>query len=175
MQFAKTLFLAVAVSLAVRHPAAAGAGGLIFVKADASGANNGTTWANAFTSLQSGLAAALAGDEIWVAAGTYTPAATVDRTLSFAMKNGVGVYGGFAGTETMRSQAKPSANVTMLSGDVGNTGFDSDNSYHVVTADSTVTATGILDGFTVIGGRADGGADPTDRGGGAYITGKPDL
>ncbi|HEX9303835.1 MAG TPA: hypothetical protein VGA31_05235, partial [Thermoanaerobaculia bacterium] len=85
------------------------------------------------------------------------------------MKNGVGVYGGFAGTETMRSQRNPTANITILSGDIGTVGVGTDNSYHVVTSDGTVTPTGILDGFTVTAGQADGGADPTDRGGGVYI------
>jgi hypothetical protein len=50
-------------------------------------------------------------------AGTYKHTATADRTISFALKNGVGVYGGFAGTETMRSQRNPATNVTILSGD----------------------------------------------------------
>jgi hypothetical protein len=168
VQFAKTVLLAVAVSLAVRGPAAAGT---IFVKFNASGANNGTSWANAYTDLQSALTAAVATDEIWVAAGVYKPTSTADRTISFALKNGVGVYGGFAGTETMRSQANPDANVTALSGDVGSGGVATDNSYHVVTSGNTVTSTGILDGFTVTGGRADGASDPTDRGGGAYING----
>ncbi|HEV8609870.1 MAG TPA: right-handed parallel beta-helix repeat-containing protein [Thermoanaerobaculia bacterium] len=166
MRFAKTVLLAGALSLAVRHSAAAGT---IFVKSNASGANNGTSWANAYTSLQTALAAAVATDEIWVAAGTYKPTATADRTISFALKNGVGIYGGFAGTETMRSQRNPAANVTTLSGDIGMVGVATDNSYHVVTFDSTVTATGILDGFTLTAGRADGGGDPTDRGGAVYI------
>jgi Right handed beta helix region/Immunoglobulin I-set domain/PKD-like domain len=139
------------------------------VRASASGANNGTNWTDAYTNLQTALAAAVSTDEIWVAAGTYKPTATADRMFSFALKNGVGVYGGFAGTETMRSQRNPAANVTILSGDIGTVGVTTDNSYHVVTSDSTVTATGILDGFTVTAGRADGGGDPTDRGGGAYI------
>jgi len=139
------------------------------VRSTASGANNGTSWVNAFTSLQSALTAAVSGDEIWVAAGTYKPTATADRTMSFALKNGVGVYGGFAGTETMRSQRNPTANITILSGDIGTVGVGTDNSYHVVTSDSTVTATGILDGFTVTGGQADGATDPIDRGGGVYI------
>src|SRR5207237_586928 len=81
----------------------------------------------------------------------------------------VRVYGGFAGTETMRSQRNPTTNVTILSGDIGTVGVATDNSYHVVTSDSTVTATGILDGFTVTSGQADGASDPTDRGGGAYV------
>jgi len=151
VQFAKTLFLAVAVSLAVGRPAAAGT---IFVKFNAAGANNGTTWANAYTDLRSAITAAVATDEIWVAAGTYKPTATTDRTMSFPLKNGVGIYGGFAGTETMRSQANPDANVTTLSGDIGTVNVASDNSYHVVTSDNTVTSTGILDGFTISVGRA---------------------
>lgn len=141
----------------------------IYVRAAASGANNGTSWTDAYTSLQIALAAAVATDEIWVASGTYKPTATADRTVSFALKNGVGIYGGFAGTEAMLSQRNPIANVTILSGDVGTVGVATDNSYHVVTSDSTVTATGILDGFTVTAGRADSGVDPTDRGAGAYI------
>ncbi|HEY3171517.1 MAG TPA: hypothetical protein VGK86_02980 [Thermoanaerobaculia bacterium] len=119
------------------------------MRSTASGANDGTSWANAYTSLQSALAAAVSGDEIWVAAGTYKPTATADRTISLALKNGVGVYGGFAGTETMRSQRNPAVNITILSGDIGTVGVTTDNSYHVVTSDSTVTSTGILDGFTV--------------------------
>jgi len=157
-----------AAALLVGLPRSSFGAATIFVKSTASGANNGTSWANAFTSVQTALAAAASGDEIWVAAGTYKPA-TTDRTFSFALKNGVGVYGGFAGTETMRSQRNPTTNVTILSGDIGTVGVATDNSYHVVSSDSTVTATGILDGFTVTSGQADGASDPTDRGGGAYI------
>ena len=168
MHFAKT-FQAAVVSIALG--ASVTEATTIFVRASASGANNGTSWTNAFTSLQSALAAAASGDEIWVAAGTYKPTTTppADRMISFALKNGVGVYGGFAGTETMRSQRNPNVNVTALSGDIGVVGVTTDNSYHVVSSDSTVTATGILDGFTVTAGRADGPSDPTDRGAGVYI------
>jgi hypothetical protein len=144
---------------------AAAAAGVIYVDAAASGANNGSSWTNAYTTLPPALTSATSGDEIWVAAGTYKPTATSDRTISLALKNGVGVYGGFDGTETMRSQRDPAANVTILSGDIGTPGVSNDNSYHVVTADATVTATGVLDGFTVTSGQADGG-NPSDEGGG---------
>jgi Immunoglobulin I-set domain/PKD-like domain len=169
VHFAKT-FRAAMVSVALGASGASIAGAsTIFVRSSASGANNGTSWTDAYTSLQTALTAAVATDEIWVAAGTYKPTATTDRNFSFALKNGVGIYGGFAGTETMRSQRNPAANVTILSGDIGTVGVATDNSYHVVTSDSTVTASGILDGFTLTAGRADGAGDPTDRGGGAYI------
>ncbi|MDQ3017754.1 MAG: hypothetical protein M3R25_13670 [Bacteroidota bacterium] len=45
----------------------------IFVKADAAGTNDGTSWTNAFTNLQDALDTADPGDELWLAAGTYTP------------------------------------------------------------------------------------------------------
>jgi predicted outer membrane repeat protein len=140
------------------------------VNAAATGGNDGTSWANAYTSLPSALTAANSGDEIWVASGTYRPTTTTNRSVSFALKNGVGVYGGFLGTETSRSQRDPAANVTILSGDIGTPGTSSDNSYHVVTADSTVTASAVLDGFTITGGNADGlSASNQDRGGGMWV------
>ncbi len=141
---------------------------VIYVNAAATGSNNGSSWMDAFTSLQSGLSAAGSGDEIWVAAATYKPTTTTDRTISFALKNNVGVYGGFNGTETQRSQRNPTVNVTILSGDIGTPGTATDNSYHVVTADGTVTATGVFDGFTITAGQADAASSPNERGGGMW-------
>ena len=129
-------------------------------------------WATAFTDLQAALAAASSGDEIWVAAATYKPTATSDRTISFAMKNGVAVYGGFDGTETMRSERDPAVNVTILSGDIGTPSVSNDNSFHVITAGATVTLSGVIDGFTVTSGQADGNpASNQDRGGALWVNG----
>jgi predicted outer membrane repeat protein len=138
---------------------------ILYVNAAATGANDGSSWENAWISLQPALAAALSGDEIWAASGTYKPTDTTNRGVSFALKNGVGIYGGFNGTETARQDRNPAVNVTTLSGDIGTPGTSSDNSYHVVTADSTATASAVLDGFTISGGNATG-ANPDDRGAG---------
>jgi hypothetical protein len=149
---------------------------VIYVNAAAAGANNGTSWANAYTDLQTALGAANASDEIWVVAATYKPHAST-RTVSFAMKNAVGVYGGFIGTETLRSQRDSAVNVTTLSGDIGSVGSSNDNSFHVVTAEATVTSSGVLDGFTISGGQADGDpAQNQNRGAGIWINaGSPTL
>jgi hypothetical protein len=98
---------------------------------------------------------ALPGDQIWVKAGTYKPTTGTDRTVSFIPKNGVAIYGGFAGNETAEEQRDPVANLTILSGDIGVQRDKSDNSYRVVLAQQ-VDDTTILDGFTITDGYADG-------------------
>jgi hypothetical protein len=128
---ALALSLAGMAALGIAKPTHAGGGGVIwYVKWNASGANNGTSWANAFTSLQSALAVAASPDNIWVAQGTYKPGTT--RLDTFEMVDGVQIYGGFAGTETLFSQRNPALHPTILSGDIGTAGVTTDNSYHVV-------------------------------------------
>src|SRR5512146_1311716 len=102
----------------------ASAGQTCYVKAGASGI--GTSWANAFGSLQSALTNPLC-TQIWVAKGTYKPTTGLDRTISFVLMNGVAVYGGFLGTETLLSQRNPVLNETILSGNIGNLASPSDN------------------------------------------------
>jgi hypothetical protein len=145
---------------------------ILYVKP--AGAGGCTSWADACT-LQSALAAASAGAEIWVAAGTHLPAAA-DRTATFQLKSGVAVYGGFAGIEAARVERDWVANVTILSGDLqGNDSTNVDpaeptraeNSYHVVTGSGT-DATAVLDGFTIEGGNANGASGSLFMGGGMY-------
>ncbi|HTO75204.1 MAG TPA: right-handed parallel beta-helix repeat-containing protein [Thermoanaerobaculia bacterium] len=159
------------VLLAISLLAPAAGASVIYVNAAAAGpTHDGAGWATAFADLQAALSAAGAADEIWVAAGTYAPTAGTDRGVSFTLKNGVGVYGGFAGTETLRSQRDPAAHTTTLSGEIGAAGT-ADNSYHVVTADGTVTASAVLDGFTITAGHANGTTTDQQRGGGMLVSG----
>jgi len=136
----------------------------------ATGANDGSSWANAHRGVDAipvAVAAAVSGDEIWVKGGTYRPTATATRTISINLKNGVGIYGGFAGTETALAQRDIVANPTIITGDLaGNDASNifTDNSYHVLNGASQ-GATAVIDGFTITGGNANSTAN-NDRGGG---------
>jgi hypothetical protein len=145
--------------------------GVVYVKADATGANDGTSWADAFTDLQDALSLANTCptfSQIWVASGMYKPTAGTDRLLSFSLKNGIAVYGGFDGTESQLSQRDWEENETILSGDIGVPGVIGDNSYHVVY-NSGISNTAILDGFTIRDGNANGNY-PHYLGGGMFNT-----
>ncbi|MBL0137759.1 MAG: hypothetical protein IPP86_04415 [Bacteroidetes bacterium] len=98
-----------------------------YVNVNAFGTNNGLSWTDAFTNLQSALSVAIYNDEIWVAAGTYFTSDTNDRDISFVMKNGVNVYGSFSGIETSITQRDITLFPTFLSGDIGAPGDNSDN------------------------------------------------
>lgn len=130
----------------------------IYVKHDAPGNNSGASWFNAYRNLKTALDAADSGDEVWVARGTYIPAAPNDpnaRSRSFRVDSGVRLYGGFAGTEATRAQRNYAANPTVLSGDIaGNDtpggGNRAENSLNVlwVLAGTTLAT---VDGFTIRG------------------------
>ena len=88
------------IGLAAAVLAAPSAAQTIYVNASAAGANDGTSWADAFTTLQPALQSALPGQAIWVAAGTYHPAHPGgNRAQTLLLPTGVEVYGGFAGDE----------------------------------------------------------------------------
>ena len=126
---------------------------VIYVDASAAAGGDGTSWSDAFNDLQDALAAAVSGDEIWVAAGTYKPTTSSNRSASFVLKSDVKIYGGFAGDETRLNERQLDPSLTVLSGDIGAIGVDTDNSIHVVYAYGVTGA--VLDGFTVTHGYGD--------------------
>lgn len=71
--------------------------------------NSGSSWALAKRTVQAAIdEVALAGGEVWVAAGEYYEKVTLPPHVS--------IYGGFAGTETLRTQRNPVTNSTVLDG-----------------------------------------------------------
>ena len=126
-------------------------GGVWHVDAGAAAGGNGLSWATAYNHPGDATAVAIPGDQVWVAAGTYTrPSGTSTRVLALA--EDVEVYGGFAGSEALLADRSISANPTVLDGE--------DVCDHVVYADSGAR----LDGFTITRGGAGGSTD----GGGVY-------
>jgi Secretion system C-terminal sorting domain len=127
----------------------------LFVKANAAGLNNGTSWANAYTDLQSALYNTSL-DSVFVAAGTYKPtnyptscsSCTSTREYAFIPHTNSKIFGGFAGTEKWLSQ-RPAIGIqpSILSGDIGIVGTNTDNTYHVVLVMQTQNV--LIDGFTI--------------------------
>jgi len=155
-----------------------------YVDADANGANDGSSWENAYNFLQDALADANSSEnpvEIEVAEGVYrpdnssaTPDGTGDRTATFRLINGVSVKGGYAGFGAQEADIRDiELYETVLSGDLNGDDMDEitdpsrdENSFHIVTG-SDVDSSAVLDGFTITGGNADD--YPTNsNGGGMY-------
>ncbi len=125
-----------------------------YVKAGASPSTaDGASWSTAIPLLQDALEAALPGDVIWIAQGTYKPTTSNDRTASFLLKNGVQLYGGFTGTETLLQERNWQAHPTVLSGDIGAPGAMEDNTYCILYATQTDLSTRI-DGLIFEDGNA---------------------
>jgi hypothetical protein len=143
-----------------------------YVDTAASGAvHDGSSWNNAFTDLQSALAAAQTVENttpntpisIYVAQGTYIPSSS-DPTAAFQLISDVSIYGGYVGAANAANPGVRDVNLfkTTLSGD--------NLDYHVVTG-SGVDSTALLDGFTISGGNANGSGGATSSIGGGMFNG----
>ncbi len=164
----------------------ASAGPVLFVDEAAQGPkHDGETWDSAFRHLQDALAVADEGiSEIHVAQGCYRPdeneanlPGTDDpRRESFFLVDGVALYGGFPPGGGDFDERDPELYKTILSGDLAEDDRDDfanndENSYHVVRGMDLIDPGTILDGFTVVGGNADGPNDLDDAGGGIRVDG----
>lgn len=159
-------------------------GKTIYVKRNATGSNNGTSWSSAYTALTTAVTASVSGDQIWIATGTYRPndaaPSNTSRAQSFQLKNGVSVYGGFAGTETSLSQRSAGSHPVVLTGDLSlndsarntlgqqsSASSTTENVYNVIYNPSSLAlnSTAVLDSVTIRGGNATGSG--VNSGGGA--------
>jgi len=146
------------------------AGSVFYAAPSDVGSGNCGSWGNACTlSKALLLASGSPGSEIWLLAGVHKPTTvTTERTATFFVPDGVSIYGGFTGSESVREERDWQNNLTILSGDIDSNDLtDSNgvvtstanitgtNSYHVLLG-GAAGYTAVLDGFTVTAGFADG-------------------
>ncbi|MBI3235732.1 MAG: NHL repeat-containing protein [Bacteroidetes bacterium] len=136
-----------------------------YVTVSGGGNTDGSTWTDALDNagFRTALQNATAGDEFWLAEGTYIPDNV--RDSSFRIPNGVKIYGGFSATDTLWSQRNWKKNITILSGDIGSQNVSSDNCYHVLLTYHTDTSS-VVDGFTISDGNANGNGNLRNHGAG---------
>lgn len=130
--------------------------------------NAGRSWRDALATVSTGLGnASVSRCDIWVATGIYYPTEGTSRDATFQLLSGIGLYGGFAGTESSIDERNIEENETVLSGDIDQNGIiDNGNVYHVVIGSND----SIIDGFTITGGNANhpDSSDHRVNGGGMY-------
>lgn len=136
---------------------------VVFVRAGATGANNGSSWADAYTELQPAIDKAEelftthGSNEIWAAAGTYRPTLAVnaadERTRTFELSSSIVLLGGFGGSETTHKSRAPLGNETILSGDINLSGNSTGNAYHVVVVSASQSP--VMDGLIIELGNAE--------------------
>jgi len=131
----KGLLWAVVVGVCVFALAPQALSAIIRVKWDSPTSGPGDDWDNAHHTVTAGLSVALSGDEVWVSRGTYVEAIT--------LKEGVALYGGFAGTESERDRRDWATNVATI---------ETNASATVVTLQAGTSPNTRIDGFTIRGG-----------------------
>ncbi len=119
---------------------------VIFVDINASGANNGENWPDAYRSLTSALNVADSSKAIWIANGTYV-LPDGSRYNCYTIPNGVELYGGFQGGEITFSERNLNGSPAILSGDIDSIS-NTDDCLRVINANN-VDNTTIIDGVEV--------------------------
>ena len=133
----------------------------VFVRKGVQG--DGSSWENAFPELHEALNVVRDAANVCVAAGEYAPA-TLGAHDSFELRNGVNLYGGFAGNEAMPFDLRRrnfARNRTVLDGRNAN-----DTVLRCSASDCNAAVS--VDGFTVTGGIGGATGGPTLNGGGLF-------
>lgn len=138
---------------------------VVYVTQSGAGQKDGSSWENAlagndptsngFTVLATYFKEAVAGEQFWIAEGTYKPCTDNDREKYFSLNEDIAIYGGFAGNETNLNQRNFKLHPSVFSGNIGLDSIDSDNCYHVfATSGPAWTNSATLDGIHIIQGYA---------------------
>jgi len=148
---------------------------VLYVASDAVGSDqSGCSWSNAITDLSVALDRVNQDtnyDELWIKAGTYFPANS--QGSGFYLDGTINLYGGFDGSESSLAERDPAINFTVLSGDIGIPGDNTDNCENVVTIGEGNPEV-LIDGFIIERGSATAAQWPT-RGGGLTCYGSAEI
>ncbi len=124
---------------------------------------DGLSWATAKRTIQAAIDASASPHQVWVKGGG---GAGVTYAEAITMQTGVALYGGFAGHESVLARRNSAINMTNINATTAL------SSYHAVTMDSITNAR--VDGFYILGGRADG-TGTNGLGGGIYANNLDDT
>ncbi|MDO1501445.1 T9SS type A sorting domain-containing protein [Winogradskyella maritima] len=152
---------------------------VVYVDIDATGANDGTSWANAYNDPNEAFQNLSTNNvEFWIAEGVYLPDSYATFN-AFGIPNAfdnIKVLGGFNGTETNALQRNFRANPTELTGDFsqndvigGSSNLRVDNAQTTLFIGSSNT---LVEGVTISGGYSGGGSLIINKnGGGVFVSG----
>ena len=135
--------------------------GVVYVKVGGTG--DGSSWAAAVGNIQNAINAASSGDMVFVAAGVY------DLSAAITLKDGVQLYGSFAGSEASSAQRLRDdkdgngiiepweyVNLTTLMGAAA---------ARILTQENDFSTPTVIDGFAIMNGKADNGGGVSLKGG----------
>ncbi len=126
----------------------------LYVNKNATGANNGSSWADAYTDARDAFINTTPNSEIWIAQGVYKRNSSDRNTVFGWIKDSVRVFGGFVGNETDRNQRDWNANPTVFTGDIGVANDSSDNVYTVFVGGIGGLNYQLIDGIKITGGNS---------------------
>jgi hypothetical protein len=139
-----------------------------FVNASATGADNGSSWQNAYRKLEDALKNTCA-DTIKIMQGIYKPAVK-NRDSTFVINRSVLLMGGYElSASPSESKRDPDNFPTILSGEIGNQNDSTDNSFVILNINYTDT-TVKLDGLTLSNCYHDHIIDLSVQSGGAIVS-----
>ncbi len=138
---------------------------VVYVSELGAGAKDGSSWDNAldgntfqsshYSKLAEAMSSAAPYTQFWLASGTYLTCDDSDASKCFALKEGVAVYGGFAGTEASPADRDPANAPAIFSGEIQGDDDDSNNTeclFVTTQGETPWSVPTVLDGVTLTKG-----------------------
>jgi predicted outer membrane repeat protein len=128
--------------------------GIVYVSKEGNN-STGSSWRNAFTTVQRAVDFAPRGSQIWIARGNY------NESVEISLRNGIYLYGGFKGDEKLLAERNIDTNKVVINGQ------------NKIRQVMTILSSNYIriDGLSIVGGNATSGISYQYYGAGMYIIG----